>query len=72
MVNKDYDNAVNISKELENVKFIQYRQLLSEIRTNNDVDLGFKLVEIISNNLKGMNQNINIGLVYSAIIDSYG
>lgn len=71
LLNKDFDKAIIISKELENEKFIQYRQLLSDIRMNHNVEMGYKLLEIIPN-LKGINQNSNIGLVYSAIIDSYG
>lgn len=60
-----------MSKELENEKFIQYRQILANIRVNHNIETGYKLIEIIPN-LKGINQNSNIGLVYSAIIDSYG
>lgn len=71
LLNKDFDKATIISKELEHEKFIQYRQLLADIRLNNNIDIGYKLLEIIPI-LKGINQNSNIGLVYSAIIDSYG
>lgn len=72
MLNKEFDKAIDIAKEFENKKFVQYRQLLSEIRTNNNVELGFKLLEMVPNKLKGLNQDVNIGLVYSAIIDSFG
>lgn len=71
MLNKQFDNADNILKELKNSKFIQYRQLLSDIRTNNNIELGNKLLEIIPH-LKEISQSTNIGLVYSALIDAYG
>jgi len=71
MLNKQFDNAANIIKEFENSKFIQYRQLLSDIRSNNNIELGNKLLEILPN-LKEINHPANIGLVYSALIDAYG
>jgi len=70
MLNKQFDNATNIVKELENSKFVQYRQLLTDIRTNNNIELGNKLLEIIPQ-FKEINHNANIGLVYSALIDAY-
>lgn len=71
MLNKDFDKAINIGKDMENVKFVQYRQLLSEIRSSNNVELGFKLIDILPI-FKKINLNSNLGVVYSAIIDSYG
>lgn len=71
MLNKDFEKAKILATEFENDKFIQYRQLLSEIRSNHNIELGYKLIEILPT-FKTMNQNTNIGLVYSAIIDSYG
>lgn len=71
MLNKEFDKANNIIKELENEKFVQYRQLLSKIRKDNNVELGYKLLDVIPN-LKELNQNSAMGLVYSAIIDVYG
>jgi len=71
MLNKRFDDAANIIKELKNAKFIQYRQLLSDIRSNNNIELGNKLLEILPN-FKEINQPTNIGLVYSALIDAYG
>lgn len=71
MIINDFDKANNIVKELENQKFIQYRHLLTDIRSNNNIEMGYKLLEIIPS-FKEINQNSNIGLVYSAIIDSYG
>lgn len=71
LLNKDFAKATTISKELENEKFIQYRQLLADIRLNHNVEMGYQLLKIIPN-LKGINQNSNTGLIYSALIDSYG
>lgn len=71
MLNKKFDEASNIAKEFENEKFVQYRQLLSDIRTNNNIELGYKLLEVIPI-FKEINQNANLGLIYSALIDSYG
>jgi len=71
MLNKKFDEASNISKEFENEKFVQYRQLLADIRTNNNIELGYKLLEVIPT-FKEVNQNANLGIIYSAIIDSYG
>lgn len=71
MLNKEFDKATLITKVLENEKFIQYRQLLADIRLNNNIELGYKLLEVLPI-LKEINQNANSGLVYSAIIDSYG
>lgn len=70
MLNKKFDEASNIAKEFENEKFVQYRQLLSDIRTNNNIELGYKLLEVIPI-FKEINQNANLGLIYSALIDSY-
>ncbi|XP_025193243.1 leucine-rich PPR motif-containing protein, mitochondrial [Melanaphis sacchari] len=70
MLNKKFDEAFKIAKELENEKFIQYRQLLSDIRSNNNIELGYKLLEVLPK-FKETNQNANLGIVYSAIIDSY-
>lgn len=71
MLNKEFDKALNIAKELEHENFIQYRQLLSDIRTNNNIELGYKLLEMLPK-FKEINQNANSGVIYSAIIDSYG
>jgi len=71
MLNKQFDNAANIVKEIENSRTIQYRQLLSKIRLNNDVELGIKLLEVLPN-FKQSNYATNAGLVYSALIDTYG
>lgn len=71
MLNNDFEKAKILAKDFEDDKFIQYRQLLAEIRSNNNVELGYKFLEIIPI-LKSLNQNVNSGLVYSAIIDSYG
>jgi len=71
MLNKKFDEASNIAKEFESEKFIQYRQLLSDVRTNNNIELGYKLLEAIPT-FKEFNQKSNLGIVYSAIIDSFG
>jgi len=71
MLNKEFDKAFNLVKELENENYIQYRQLLSDIRTNNNIELGLKLLEVLPK-FKKINQNANSGVIYSAIIDSYG
>lgn len=71
MMNNMFDEANNIAKEFENEKFVQYRHLLSDIRLNKNIELGHKLIEIIPT-FKEVNQNANLGIVYSAIIDSYG
>lgn len=71
MLNKKFDEAFKIAHEFENEKFIQYRQLLSDIRSNHNIELGYKLLEVLPK-FKATNQNANLGLVYSAVIDSYG
>lgn len=71
MLNNEFDKADNFVKELENDKYIQYRHLLSAIRLNANFELGYKLIEVMSN-FKEINQNSTIGLIYSAIIDAYG
>jgi len=71
MLNKKFDEAFNIAHEFESEKFIQFRQLLSDIRSNHNIELGYKLLEVFPK-FKAANQNANIGLVYSAVIDSYG
>lgn len=71
MINNEFDKAINIVKELENEHYIQYRHLLSEIRMKNNTELGYKLLEIIPS-FKEINLNSSNGLVYSALIDSYG
>jgi len=71
MLNKKFDEAFNIANEFENEKFVQFRQLLSDIRSNNNIELGYKLLEVLPK-FKAANQNGNLGIVYSAIIDSYG
>lgn len=71
MLNKEFDKALNIVKEFENENFIQYRQLLSDIRMNNNIELGYKLLEMLPT-FREINQNSNSGIIYSAIIDSYG
>ncbi|CAH1737969.1 unnamed protein product [Aphis gossypii] len=70
MLNKKFDEAFKIAHEFENEKFIQYRQLLSDIRSNHNIELGYKLLEVLPK-FKATNQNANLGLVYSAVIDSY-
>ncbi|KAL4132666.1 hypothetical protein QTP88_009784 [Uroleucon formosanum] len=70
MLNKKFDEASNIAKEFENEKFVQYRQLLSDIRINNNIELGYKLLEVMPI-FKKINQSANLGIIYSAIIDSY-
>lgn len=71
MLSKDFEKAKILAKDFENEKYIQYRQLLSDIRSNHNIELAYKLLEIFPI-FKTINQNINSGLVYSAIIDSYG
>jgi len=71
MLNNEFDKASIIGKELENDKFIQYRHLLNNIRTNNNIELANKLLEVFPT-FKRLNQNSNIGIIYSALIDSYG
>lgn len=70
-MNKEFDKAAIVAKELETEQYVQYRQLLSEVRSNNNIELGYKLLEIIPA-LRNINQKSNLGLVYSSIIDSYG
>lgn len=71
MLNNEFDKAFNMAQQFKNVQHIQYRQLLNAIRSSNNIELGLKLVETLPI-FEGINQNKNIGLVYSAIIDSYG
>lgn len=71
LLNKEFDKAFNIAKELENEKFFQYRRVLIDIRTNNNIELGHKFLEMLPT-FKNINRDSTIGLIYSAIIDSYG
>lgn len=71
MMSKEFDKADNIAKEFENEPHIQYRHLLSDIRVNNNTEMGYKLLEVLPS-FKEINLHANIGLVYSAILDSYG
>lgn len=70
MLNKNFDRAADISKDLENTKVLQFRHLLTEIRSNHNIELGQKFIEILPI-FKEINQNQSIGLAYSAMIDSY-
>lgn len=71
LLNKEFDKAFNIAKELENEKFLQYRHVLIDIRKNNNIELGYKFLEMLPT-FKNINCDSTIGLIYSAIIDSYG
>lgn len=71
LLNKEFDKAFNIAKELENEKFFQYRHALIDIRKNNNIELGYKFLEMLPT-FKNINRDSTSGLIYSAIIDSYG
>lgn len=71
MLNKEYEKAATLVKVLEDSKFIQYRYLLSDIRLNNNIEIAHKLLEILPS-FKEIDHNKNAGLIYSAMIDSYG
>lgn len=71
MLNKDFDKASSIVKDLSDAPYVQYRHLLSDIRSNNNIELGYKLIETIPM-FKHLNQNSNLGVIFSAIIDAHG
>lgn len=71
MLNKEFEKATTIVKDLENEKFLQYRHLLSDIRLKNNIEAAYKFIEILPG-FKKINQSTTLGLIYSALIDSYG
>ncbi|XP_050542701.1 leucine-rich PPR motif-containing protein, mitochondrial-like isoform X8 [Daktulosphaira vitifoliae] len=71
MLNGAYNKAEKLISSLENCERIQYRHILADIRSNNNVELGTKMLEMIPK-LKALpNKNSNKGLIYSALIDGY-
>lgn len=71
MLNKEYEKATIIAKDLENEQYIQYRYLLNDIRTNNNIEVGYKFIELMPS-FKKFDHSTSLGLVYSAMVDSYG
>lgn len=71
MLNKEYEKADLIANDLENEQYIQFRYLLNDIRSKNNIEVGYKFIEVMPR-FKRLTQNTNLGLIYSAMIDSYG